>query len=552
MNDSYTIGTLLLDRLYKLGLHHIFGIPGDYVLTLFKLLEESPIRHIGTTREDCAGFAADAYARIHGIGGACVTYCVGGLNMVNAIACAYAERSPVVLISGSPGLAERVKNPFLHHMVRDFSTQRDVFEKITVASVILDDPHNAEREIDRALRALIQYKRPIYLEIPRDLVLTPVQVVSTDPPKETACQSDPAALKEAVAEVRAILSDSELPVILAGAEIHRFGLHHELTELVEHMNAPIATTLLGKSVIREDHPLYIGVYGGLVGREEILEFVEKADCLLTLGTLLTDVEDVKAHTTLLAAGRTVHATADSIAIKHHTYDGVRFEDFVRALATAPLPSFPARTLPHRDSVRFDPPGSEAAVTLRNVFGYLDGLLNDKTVVIADVGESLFAAADLRVRKSAEFLSPAYYTSMGFSVPAALGAGFADPTLRPLVLVGDGAFQMTGTELSSCIRYGQAPIVVVLNNRGYSTEREILEGPFNDIPEWQYEKICDLLGGGVGHRVGTFGELVLALKAATEDPKQPHVLNVLLDPSDRSTAMKRVAQRLAKRMAGPKP
>jgi indolepyruvate decarboxylase len=551
MSDSYTIGTLLLDRLYKLGLQHIFGIPGDYVLTLYKLIEESPIRHIGTTREDCAGFAADSYARIHGIGGACVTYCVGGLNMVNAMACAYAERSPVVLISGSPGFAERVKNPFLHHMVRDFSTQRDVFEKITVASVILDDPHTAEREIDRALKALMQFKRPIYLEIPRDLVLAPVQVVSMEPPTETAYQSDPAALKEAVSEVRGLLSGSERPVILAGAEIHRFGLQDELTELVEHMNAPIATTLLGKSVIRENHPLYIGVYGGLVGREEILEFVENADCLLTLGTLLTDMEDVKAHTTLLAEGRTVHATADSIAIKHHTYEGVRFKDFIRALVTSPLPSFPSRVLPPRDSVRFDPPGSHAAVTLRNVFGYLDGLLNDKTVVIADVGESLFAAADLRVQKSAEFLSPAYYTSMGFSVPAALGVGFADPALRPLVLVGDGAFQMTGTELSTCIRHGQSPIVVVLNNHGYSTERQILEGPFNDIHEWQYEKICDLLGGGVGHRVGTFGELVRALKTAVDDHRQAHVLNVLLDPSDCSKAMKRVAQRLAKRLAGEK-
>jgi indolepyruvate decarboxylase len=548
MIESYTIGTLLLDRLYKLGLHHIFGIPGDYVLTLYKLIEESPIRHIGTTREDCAGFAADAYARIHGIGGACVTYCVGGLNMVNAMACAYAERSPLVLISGSPGLAERVKNPFLHHMVRDFSTQCDVFEKITVASVILDDPHTAEREIDRALKAMMQFKRPIYLEIPRDLVLAPVQVVSTEPPKVTICQSDPAALKEAVAEVRGLLSGSERPVILAGAEIHRFGLQDELTELVEHMNAPIATTLLGKSVIGENHPLYIGVYGGLVGREEILEFVENADCLLTLGTLLTDVEDVKAHTILLAAGRTVHATADSIAIKHHTYEGVRFEDFVRALVSSPLPSFPSRVLPPRDSVRFDPPGLDQAVSLCNVFGYLDGLLNDKTVVVADVGESLFAAADLRVQKSAEFLSPAYYTSMGFSVPAALGVGFADPALRPLVLVGDGAFQMTGTELSTCIRHGQSPIVVVLNNHGYSTERQILEGPFNDIHEWQYEKICDLLGGGVGHRVGTFGELVRALNTAVDDHTQVHVLNVLLDPGDCSKAMKRVAQRLAKRLA----
>lgn len=549
MNDSYTIGTLLLDRLYKLGLHHMFGIPGDYVLTLYKLIEESPIRHIGTTREDCAGFAADAYARIHGIGGACVTYCVGGLNMVNAVACAYAERSPVVILSGSPGMSERVKNPFLHHMVRDFSTQRDVFEKITVASVILDDPHTAEREIDRALKALMEFKRPIYLEIPRDLVLAPVQVVSMEPPKELYRQSDPAALKEAVAEVRGLLSESERPVILAGAEIYRFGLQDQLTGLVERMNVPVATTLLGKSVIREDHPLYIGVYGGLVGREEILEFVENADCLLTLGTLLTDVEDAHAHTTLLAAGRTVHATADSIAIKHHVFNSVFFEDFIRALVTAPLPSFPSGLLPPRDSVRFDPPGPAAAVTLRNVFGYLDGLLNDKMVVIADVGESLFASADLRVRKSAEFLSPAYYTSMGFSVPAALGAGFADPSLKPVVLVGDGAFQMTGTELSTCIRHGQAPVVVVLNNRGYSTEREILEGPFNDVHEWQYEKICDLLGGGVGHRVETFGDFVLALNSASEDHKQAHVLNVLLDPKDRSIAMKRVAQRLAKRMKG---
>ena len=121
-----------------------------------------------------------------------------------------------------------------------------------------------------------------------------------------------------------------------------------------------------------------------------------------------------------------------------------------------------------------------------------------------------------------------------------------------MLVGDGAFQMTGTELSTCIRHGQAPIVVVLNNHGYSTEREILEGPFNDIHEWQYEKVCDLLGGGVGHRVGTFGEFVRALNAAVDDHTQVHVVNVLLDPRDCSKAMKRVAQRLAKRLSGQKP
>ena len=543
-----TIGSVLLDRLYHLGLHHMFGIPGDYILTLYKLIEDSPIQIIGTTREDCAGFAADAYARIRGIGGVCVTYCVGGLNIVNAVACAYAERSPVVVLSGSPGLGERVKNPLLHHMVRDFSTQREVFEKVTVASVLLDDPLTAEREIDRALSALMRYKRPIYLEIPRDMVLAPLKEATPFAPTGIQESSDPDALKEAVSEVRGILSKSERPVILAGSEIHRFFLQDNLTQLVEHMNIPVASTLLGKSVIREDHPLFIGVYGGLVGRDEILDFVDQADCLLMLGTVLTDVEDVQAHPTLLAEGRTIHATADAITIQHHRYDSVRFEDFVRTLAASPLPSFPNLPLPKDDRVSFESPEPKTPVTLKSLFGYLDGLLNEKTIVIADVGECLLAAVDLHVRKSAEFLSPAYYTSMGFSVPAALGAASANPSLRPIVLVGDGAFQMTGTELSTCLRNGQTPIVIILNNRGYSTEREIMDGPFNNLHEWRYEKVCDLIGGGIGHQVKTYGELVQALDASFTDSHHLHVLNVHLDPSDRSTAMVRLAHRLAKQVS----
>src|SRR3954463_681225 len=161
MRGQATIGSTVLDRLHRLGVRHIFGIPGDYVLSLYQLIEASPIQHIGTTREDSAGFAADAYARINGIGAVCVTYCVGGLNTVNAVACAYAERSPVVLLSGSPGLSERVRTPLLHHMVRDFSTQREVFEKITVAATALEDPLTAPREIDRTLAALVRYKRPV-------------------------------------------------------------------------------------------------------------------------------------------------------------------------------------------------------------------------------------------------------------------------------------------------------------------------------------------------------------------------------------------------------
>lgn len=192
------------------------------------------------------------------------------------------------------------------------------------------------------------------------------------------------------------------------------------------------------------------------------------------------------------------------------------------------------------------------MTLRGLFLHLDQQLDEKTLVIADVGESLFAAADLHVHRGFEFLSPAYYTSMGFAVPASVGASFADPALRPIVLVGDGAFQMTGSELSTAVRYGQTPIVVVLNNRGYSTEREILEGPFNDIHNWHYERICDLIGGGIGIVVRTQQEFEKTLATALADSHHLYVLNVLLDPADRSPGMIRLAHRLAKRLSTDRP
>jgi indolepyruvate decarboxylase len=436
-------------------------------------------------------------------------------------------------------------------MVRDFSTQREVFEQMTVAAITLDDPLTAEREMDRAFAALLRYRRPIYIEIPRDMVHSPLRS-SGKPICIDDELSDPAALAEAIGEVRTMLSAAQRPAILVGAEVGRFGLHDDLARLVERLNVPIASTLLGKSVIREDHPLYVGVYGGLIGRDEVQRFINESDCLLILGSILSDVEDVDAHSPLMTEGRTIHATADRVAIKHHRYEAIRFQDFVRGLGEAPLPSFPSRTLPVPSipvSPALDPDGP---ITLRGLFSHLDTILNEQTLVIADVGESLFAAADLHVHRRFEFLSPAYYTSMGFAIPAALGASCADPTLRPIVLVGDGAFQMTGTELSTCVRYGQAPIVIILNNHGYSTEREILEGPFNDIHEWQYERICDLVGGGVGSRVLTQQDFERRVAAALADPTQVHVLNVLLNPADRSPGMVRLARRLGKKLSTDKP
>src|SRR5438309_3232589 len=168
-----TIGQYLISRLRAFGVGHVFGIPGDYVLGFYELLEHSELKTITTCDEQGAGFAADAYARLRGLGAVCVTYCVGGLKVANTTAEAFAEKSPVVVISGAPGMKEREKNPLLHHKVREFDTQKKVFEQLTIASTVLSDPQTAFQEVDRVLHAALRFKRPVYIELPRDLVTVP-------------------------------------------------------------------------------------------------------------------------------------------------------------------------------------------------------------------------------------------------------------------------------------------------------------------------------------------------------------------------------------------
>jgi indolepyruvate decarboxylase len=541
-----TIGQYLIDRLHALGVEHVFGIPGDYVLGLYKMLEASPIRLVGMTREDNAGFAADAYARLHGLGCVCVTYCVGGLSLCNSVAGAYAEKSPVIVLSGSPGLSERAHNPLLHHKVRDFSTQFKVFEEITVASAVLDDPLTAFREIDRVIEAALRYKRPVYLEIPRDQVLarqvTPHRTPVGLPP------SDPGALREAIDEAAALLLAAERPMILADVEIHRFGLQDELIALAEGTGMPIATTILGKSVVSEGHPLFAGVYEGAMGRAEVTTMVEEADCLLMLGCFLTDI-NLGIFTAKLDPWKCIDATSEDLRIRHHHYRDVRLDDFLRGLIARGMSLAKTPIPPQADaSSKTWVAEPNKGVTSRRLFARLDRMLDDRMVVIADIGDSLFGAADMSMSRRTEFISPAYYTSMGFAVPAAVGAGMANPGLRPLVIVGDGAFQMTGMELSTIARHGLNPIVVVLNNHGYTTERFLLDGTFNDIHDWAFHKIPEVLGVGLGLEVRTEEELDTALEAALANAASFSLLNVHLDPWDRSPALERLASRLSKIVA----
>jgi len=541
-----SIGQYLLDELYRLGVEHIFGVPGDYVLGFYDMIAKSPIRLVGTSTEAGAALAADAYARLKGLGVVCVTYCVGGLGCTNAVAGAFAERSPVLVISGAPGLREREHNPLLHHRVRGFDTQLNIFRELTVASASLEDPVTAHAEIDRVLHAVERYRRPGYIELPRDMIDATAGPHVRLPTIEEL--TDEQALGDCMAEITPMIAAARRPVILAGVEVHRFGLQDALTEFMERTNIPAAATLSGKSVLDETHPLYLGVYEGAMGSSEVQKYVEQADCLLMLGAFMTDI-DLGIYTANLDPARTIYVTSDKLTVRRHRYDDVPFRSFFRALQQASLARRPAPAMPPRTDPWGALPPLDAPLTVRRLFARINEFLRPGMAVIADIGDSLFGAIDLTIHGQTEFLSDAYYTSMGFAVPASIGAQLANPGLRPVVLVGDGAFQMTGMELSTHVRLGLSPIVIVLNNHGYGTERQIRDGAYNDITEWRFAEVPRLLGAGLGFKVYTLLELDAALAAALENTSSFTIIDVDLDKSDTSPALQRLGERLGKRVNG---
>jgi indolepyruvate decarboxylase len=538
------MGQFLFEYLHRRGVRHSFGVPGDFALPTFAWLEKSKIQSITMTHEPGAGFAADAYSRLNGIGLVCVTYCVGGLNVLNAIAGAYAEKSPVVVVSGAPGRKDREKDPLLHHKVKTFETQRRVYDEVTVASATLLDEERAACEIVRCVEACLRHKRPVYIEVPHDMVdrEIPIPNLSIAPEKP----SDPETLRAALDETIAMLKHAKKPVLLAGVELHRFGLTDQAIKLAESLNIPIAADLLSKSAVAENHPLYLGVYGGAMSSDpHVRSYVESADCVLMLGTFITDM-NMGIYTAKLERKRTVLATTESIQIGFHRYEEVDFTDYLRGLNRAKVktksfkhPHPHAEPRPLKKSELTDP------LDMREVMRIVSLNLDEHCCVVSDVGDAIFGAVGIRTARRAEFIAPAYYLSMGFAVPASIGVSMGNPSLRPIVLVGDGAFQMTGTELSTATRLGLKPIVLILNNEGYGTMRKIRDGEFNVISRWNYGKICELVGGGGEAIVAkTKGELDGAIRSAMGSTAV-RVIDVRIPRDDMSPQLASMSAELAR-------
>jgi indolepyruvate decarboxylase len=543
--SSTTIAGYLLTRLRQAGLKHAFGVPGDYVLTFMDRLIESGIELVGTCNELNGGYAADAYARINGIGCLCVTWGVGGFSAMNAVAGAYAEQVPLVVLVGGPKTTQRRSSMLLHHGVGDFSTMMQAYSHVTVATALLDDAERAPEKIDRTLARCLAEKRPVMIEIPADMVDRACALPGLfAAPGRLA--SDPAALAEGLDEVMALLAGAQRPAILTGVELHRYGLMGELLRLVEASGLPVATNLLGKTVISELHPQAVGVYEGASSRHEVREIVENADVLLCLGAWVSDI-NLGFYSSGLQSRRMILANSGRLKISRHIYEEVWIGDVIAGLADRMpkggldhAPFVPVASLIDTGFV----PESGRRLTVDRVMKCINGQVGEDTMVIAEAGDSLFAAADLVMHHDVGFLGQAFYLSIGYALPAALGAGIADPKRRPLALIGDGAFQMSAQELSTLCRRRSGAILLVMNNDGYTTERVIHEGPYNDIQRWQYHRLPEVFGGGWGCRVETEDELVAALHRASVCTTGPALIELILERLDASEALKRIGAALS--------
>ena len=457
-----TVGDYLAERLYDRGVRHVFHVPGPFVDRLVEQCERAGLVVVSPLDGQSAGFMADAYARMRGFGVAIGGYGVGALQLVNPVAQAFAERSPVLVIGAAPGLYEARLHPLVPSPGSP-GPQARVFDPLSVASAVLDDPDVAPREIERVLAAIGRENRPGYIEVPYDLLAAPATVGPA--PRAAVTTDDPRALGAALDAAAALVEGAARPVMVLGVEVQRFGLQDPVLRLLANAGIPAAVTLLGKSVIGEDSPGFLGIYAGTRSRPSVREAVESADALLLIGARPTDLNP-GGTVPRLDPARSIDARGDGLSVGYGHYDGVSLTDFIHGLAARlPRRDLPIRPLPGTGPLR--PAGNESrepgdTLDGAGFFARLARFLTDEMVVVADPGEALFAAVDLPIRLCSEFMSPASYGARGFAVPACIGVQLAEPELRPVVLVEATAFPATGPDLLTAARLGLDPIVLVLH------------------------------------------------------------------------------------------
>jgi alpha-keto-acid decarboxylase len=547
--SPYTVGDYLLDRLAELGVTEVFGVPGDFNLEfLDHVVAHKKIRWVGNANELNAGYAADGYGRLRGMSALITTFGVGELSAANAIAGSYAEHVPVVHIVGAPSKDAQGARRVVHHSLGDgdFEHFLRIAREFTCAQANLV-PATATREIDRVLSEVREQKLPGYLLLATDVARFPVEPPTASLARYTGGTS-PRALSLFTDAATELIGDHRLTV-LADLLVHRLQAVRKLEALLAADVVPHATLMWGKSLVDETSPTYMGIYAGAASDERVRKAIEDAPVLVTAGVQFTDMVSGFFSQNIDPA-RTIDVGPNQSVVAGQVFAPLDIEAALEALTSilkrrgirsAPVPAAPA-------DPPSEPPAHEAPLTQKALWDRLSDALTPGNIVLADQGTSFYGMAGHRLPSGVTFIGQPLWASIGYTLPAALGAGLAHLDRRPVLLIGDGAAQLTIQELGSFSRHGLAPVVVVVNNDGYTVERAIhgRDAYYNDIVAWNWLDVPKALGvrNHLAFRAETYGELDEAFTAAAAHRDKMVFVEAVVSRSDVPALLTELAESAA--------
>ncbi|MBV9615114.1 MAG: alpha-keto acid decarboxylase family protein [Ktedonobacteraceae bacterium] len=556
MPKIITVGDYLLYRLKEMGIKHIFGVPGDYNLGFVDHIDrDEELAWIGTCNELNAAYAADGYARLNGIAAISTVFGPGELSALNGIAGAYAERVPLVVITGAPATRQAQQRAVVHHTLGDgnFTHFATMFKEITVAQTQLT-PENAAAEIDRVLDACWLEKRPVYIALPLDVCEHPLPTPQM-PLALPEYSSDPEMLAAFLKQAIKVLEAARHPLILADYEVNRYHLSEELLAFLNATGFPFASLSMGKGVVDETHPQAIGVYAGALSSEQVKQSIGEADCIFSIGVQLTDLTSGMFTQTppqekmieLHPLGARIHST---------WYQDVAMKDVLTQLTQQVEQKAERHRYPlayaegSRES--FTPPVSRHApfIEQQRFWQRLSHFFKEDDVLLVDMGTAFSGAVSVPLPAGATMIAQPLWSSIGYSLPAAVGTALASPCRRHIAVIGDGAFQMTVQELSTALHHNLPLIIFLVNNDGYTIERLIhgREKKYNDLSMWRYHRLPALFGGvrkSLCHQVTTEDELDAALQEAEHSPNMLHFIEVVMGREDAPEWLNALCDLLAK-------
>jgi len=500
----------LIKKLEELGITDFFGLPGDYNFNILYAIENNPNTNwIGCTNELNAGYAADGYARQRGYGALVTTYGVGELSAINAIAGSYAENVPVINIVGAPNTKDIENKTLIHHnfLKPNPKAYSEAFKQVTESIAFLNRD-NAKLEIDRILKIFVKEKRPVYIAIPMDIA----QLEISDKISNYEWNSDKTNLEEAVSKIITKIKDSKKPTILADVLVKRFDAKIELKEFVEKSGIPTTNFLMGTGLIDSDCENYLGPYYAGFKNPLAQKWLEKTDCLIAIGAIYSDINSygfnlpykINSHIAIYGTYTIIENTR---------YENIKMKDVLERLSSI--------IDKHNFELEKEPLGYELITEANNelnsnyIYPRLQSFLKENDIVIAETGIIPQGIAQMKFPNNSEFHTQALWGSIGWATPAALGASIANQNSRVILITGEGSHQISAMELGSMLRYGLRPIIIVLNNNGYTIERILSKSEddkFNDIMQMNYTKFARVFDGDIwATKVATAEDFDKALK-----------------------------------------